>query len=191
MDDVKEILPSLISQSDVSCPWIGSGCSSTNETAQITLFRNGQGVRSIPFLGFPIKVYVASFYTATRRPLRSVDDIMNSHDPMQFDFTFLRSVNLNRVSEAWQMQLDASVSYDYDTLPNDKRAFIKMLGPIAVGGTETVIMIDDQTYIIDQGIPKGSIPGRNFQRAFLSVWFGDRPVTDDLKQGLLGLSGSN
>jgi len=32
---------------------------------------------------------------------------------------------------------------------------------------------------------KGVIPGQDFQKAFLSMWFGTQPVTPTLKKALL------
>jgi len=152
------------------------------------LARNGEGVRSVVFLGFHVKVYVAGFYT--QEPLRSLDDVMNCRRPKQFDFTFLRSVGQQRVKEAWERQLEASVSEQYSSYPNyeqDKNTFIDMFGPIEKGGTETVQFLGDNTIVMDQGVFKGVITGRDFQRAFLSMWFGDLAVTTELKEGLLGL----
>jgi hypothetical protein len=36
------------------------------------------------------------------------------------------------------------------------------------------------------GAPKGTIPGDDFARAFLSIWLGDAPPNPELKDGLLG-----
>ena len=113
---------------------------------------------------------------------------MNSHgeSPMQMDFTFLRSVGKSRVISAWTQQLEHSVSYRYDGYEKDRDSFINMFAsPIAYRGTQTVQLIGDNTVIVDQGVHKGHIPGKNFQQAFLSMWFGERAVAEDLKAGLL------
>ena len=33
---------------------------------------------------------------------------------------------------------------------------------------------------------RGAIPGNDFYRALLKIWLGNRPVSDSLKQGMLG-----
>jgi hypothetical protein len=102
------------------------------------------------------------------------------------DFTFLRSVGKSRVISAWSQQLAHSVSYSYDGYENDRDIFMEMFSsPIAYGGTQTVQIVGDDTVIVNQGVHKGSIPGKEFQRAFLSMWFGERAVGEDLKSGLL------
>jgi hypothetical protein len=157
----------------------------------VALKKNGHGVRSINFFGWDIQVYVAGLYSVV--PLFSEKDVLDSHGkshPMQLDFTFLRAVDKGRVISAWTQQLDHSVSYKYDDYETDRRTFIKMLSSkIENGGTQTVQLLGDKTIIVDQGVHKGDIDGRDFQRAFLSMWFGERAVAEDLKANLL--SGSH
>jgi hypothetical protein len=61
-----------------------------------------------------------------------------------------------------------------------------MFGALAQGGVEMVQLIGTETLIYDGGQLKGTIPGRDFQKAFLSMWFGSNPVQQDLKAALLG-----
>jgi hypothetical protein len=53
-------------------------------------------------------------------------------------------------------------------------------------GVEQVQFVGTNTVVFDQGTQKGSIPGRDFQKAFLSLWFGSKPVASDLQRALLG-----
>jgi Chalcone isomerase-like len=145
---------------------------------------NGAGVRAISVFGFHFKIYVAGLYTAT--PLRSQDQALNTSGPLQMVFTFLRTVSHQKVKEAWERQLDASVSYSYDGYARDREVFIHMFGPTANGGTQMVQFVGDDTVVHDQGLEKGVILGRHFQRAFLSMWFGEKAVAADLMAGLLG-----
>jgi hypothetical protein len=120
------------------------------------LYRNGHGIRSIPFFGMNIKVYVAHLYS--RRPLSqqnamalidspssstkactstigdnsSNDNIDNNnhrhhhHNPLHFDFTFLRHVGQSRVVSAWTQQLEHSVTHRYDGYERDRDRFIQL-----------------------------------------------------------------
>eukprot|EP00980_Cylindrotheca_fusiformis_P013353 scaffold3405_cov127-Cylindrotheca_fusiformis.AAC.8 len=135
-----------------------------------------------------VKVYVAGFYSAL--PFQDGQQVMDCHGedacPLQMDFTFLRSVSGKQCTSAWEKQLDHSVSYHYDGYENDRKDFInKVSNPISNGGTISIQMVGDNTVVVNQGVERGIVPGRNFQRAFLSMWFGSRPVTDDLKANLL------
>lgn len=145
---------------------------------------NGAGLRTFSLLGIPIKIYVASFYAPEQ--ISSTEAVMASPGPLQFDFTFLRSVSQSDVTKAWTAQFADSVSFTYTGYEKDRDAFIAMFGPLQSGGVEQVQFSGDQTLVYDSGKLKGSIPGRNFQKAFLSLWFGSKAVSSDLKAALLG-----
>jgi len=149
------------------------------------LRRNGHGLRSIQFFGMEIKVYIACLYSQI--PLLNEEDVMGHRDsPMVLDFTFLRNVSKKRVISAWQKQIHYSSSFRYEGFEKDMDTFIEMLAsPISSGGTQTIQIVGDYTIIIDQGVHKGSIYGRNFQKVFLSTFFGERAVTEELKSSLL------
>lgn len=145
---------------------------------------NGAGLRTFSLLMVPIKIYVASFYTAA--PLRSETAVMASPGPMQFDFTFLRAVGQGDVTKAWTSQFAQSVSSTYPGYAKDRDAFIAMFGPLQSMGVESVQFVGTNTLVYDSGTLKGTIAGRDFQKSFLSLWFGSNPVTPDLKSALLG-----
>lgn len=149
-----------------------------------SLSLNGTAVRVFRWLGIPVKIYVAAFYTPA--PLRSAQEVMASPGPMQLDFTFLRDVSKDQVAEAWSKQISESVDFTYDGFDSDRDRFVSMFGALKSGGTQTVQFVGPDTIIIDQGTKKGTITGRNFQRAFLSMWFGGTPVSPEIKAGLLG-----
>lgn len=149
-----------------------------------TLSLNGAGLRTFKLLIVPIKVYVAAFYTP--EPLRSPEAVNASHGPMQFDFTFLRAVGQADVTTAWTDQFAHSVSYTYPGYEQDRDAFVGMFGALSQGGLERVRLVGEDTVVFDQGVPKGIVRGRNFQKAFLSLWFGSKPVGKKLRAALLG-----
>jgi hypothetical protein len=149
-----------------------------------TLTLNGAGLRTVKLVVLPIKAYVASFYTP--QPLRTPEAVMASSGPMQFNFQFLQGASQGQVTDAWTAQFKASVTFTYPGFEKDRDAFIGFFGPIKSGGVETVELVGENTLAYDDGKLKGTIVGRNFQKAFLSLWFGTSPVQDSLKDGLLG-----
>jgi len=145
---------------------------------------NGAGLRTFTLLMVPIKIYVASLYTPSA--IRSAAAMMDFAGPMQFDFTFLRTVGQSDVTKAWSSQFAQSIGYTYPGYERDRDAFIALFGPLRNLGVERVQFVGTNTVIFDQGIRKGVVPGRDFQKAFLSLWFGSNPVAHDLKESLLG-----
>jgi len=160
---------------------------SVPSTAQVNgqkLQLNGAGLRTFSLLMVPIKIYVASLYTPSA--IRTASSMMSATGPMQFNFTFLRAVSQSDVVKAWTSQFAQSVSYTYPGYARDRDAFIAMLGPLKNLGVEQVQLIGTNTVVFDQGTQKGTIPGQDFQKSFLSLWFGSNPVATDLKASLLG-----
>jgi hypothetical protein len=154
------------------------------EVAGDTLQLNGAGLRTFSLVMVPIKIYVAAFYAP--EPLRTVSAVSASPGPLQFDFTFLRDVGQSDVTRAWTSQFAQSVSYTYPGYERDRDAFIGMFGPLKNGGVERVQFVGTNTLVYDSGTLKGTIAGREFQKSFLSLWFGSKPVAPDLKAALLG-----
>ena len=106
------------------------------------------------------------------------------------DFTFLRTVGQSRVTEAWDHQLQQSVTHKYDGYEQaDRDTFVNAFGPIEHGGTETVLLFGNETHVTaDQGELKMKIQGSQFQTEFLSMWFREQTVIPELKSGLLGMN---
>lgn len=146
---------------------------------------NGAGLRTVTLLIIPIKAYVAAFYAPL--PLQSESAVIASSGPMVFDFNFLTTVAQCEVTCAWNTQFERSASHTYPGYERDRDAFIALFGSLKKGDLERVQLIGTNTLVSDCGVLKGIIPGRNFQRAFLSLWFGSRPVQSDLKNALLGI----
>lgn len=149
-----------------------------------SLALNGAGLRTFSLLMVPIKIYVAAFYAPG--PLRSEADVLASPGPLEFSFTFLRAVGASDVTKAWTGQFADSGNHTYPGYEKDRDAFIGMFGALEQGGVEMVRFVGTDTQVFDQGTLKGTIPGRDFQKAFLSLWFSSNPVSGDLKAALLG-----
>lgn len=152
--------------------------------AGVSLQLNGAGVRTVKLAFVPIKAYVASFYAPS--PLRSEEEVWAANGPLQFNFTFLHGVGHGQVTEAWNAQFEASVTHQYAELAADQKKFVGLFGPLKKGGVETVEIVGDETLVYDGGLFKGAIKGKDFQKAFLSMWFGSKPVMPSLKSELLG-----
>ncbi|MFZ4599278.1 MAG: chalcone isomerase family protein [Terrimicrobiaceae bacterium] len=144
---------------------------------------NGAGLRTVVLLIVPIKAYVAAFYSPT--PLRSASAVQASPGPLRFDFTFLQAVSQGQVAQAWQAQFRDSATFQYPNLTKDVATFSQFFGPIRSLGVQSVELSGTTTRILENGKLKGTISGTDFQKAFLSLWFGSNPVMPSLKTALL------
>mmetsp|Transcript_4610 Transcript_4610/g.6005 ORF Transcript_4610/g.6005 Transcript_4610/m.6005 type:complete len:199 (-) Transcript_4610:348-944(-) len=145
---------------------------------------NGHGLRKFSFYGVNMNMYVAGLYS--RDILRNESEVMQADGPLCIDFVFLRAVSQGRMRLAWNYQMDVSVSHFYDGYDKDKKTFMDILGGLDKMGVQSVQLVGNDTEIIEQGKVKGNILGSDFQKAFLSMLFGEQAINPDLKAGLLG-----
>lgn len=148
------------------------------------LLLNGAGLRTFKLGPVPLKIYVAAFYAP--KPLRNQTEVVKAPGPLQFHFTFLRSVNQDQVTQAWNAQFRESATFTYDGFAADQKKFVGFFGPLQKNGVEVVNFIGGNTQVYDGETLKGTIAGKNFQKAFASMWFGSKPVSPQLKSQLLG-----
>lgn len=160
-----------------------------DEQAQVAdqkLVLNGAGVRSIFF----IKMYVAGLYlggkqtsaqavmadTGAKRIALKV--VVEDADPEHFLNGFRKGIEKNH-SEKEMAELKGRVD-----------AFVHLFDGIKAVKKGDVIAFDwlpaEGTRVTFNGAELGRISGEDFYRALLSIWIGERPVSGDLKKGLLG-----
>ena len=145
---------------------------------------NGAGLREISLLGVPIKLYVASLYTPAM--VHTLDEVLASPRPIEINFTFLKGVSRSIVESSWRNQFAHNATYTYPGFDRDQKTFISLLGNLDEKGRDTVLFLPGETQVLDQGKLMGTIQGANFQRAFFSLLFGEKPISQKLKVHLLG-----
>ncbi len=154
------------------------------ELAGKTLPLNGAGVRIFRLLGLPVKVYVASLHASGA--VRSEAELLQHRGPMQLTLTFLRAAGQADVTRSWQKQFEVSCTHSYPGFEKDRDTCVGLFKALEKGSTEVIQIVGEDTLLYDNGRLLGTIRGRDFQRAVLSMWFGQKPVTAELKTALLG-----
>ena len=157
-----------------------------------------------PF-GITIHVYVATLYSPEPiRQAQDVEDILlpDSSTAGQYfvmEFTFLRDITPSQMSIAWNYQLDTSVMMPADSgdtsnandeyfqtdvqYAKDRALFLELMEE--KGTISLEFRGDKGMAVINQGQLVGIIEGTKFQKAFCSMWFGDKPVMEEIKEELL------
>jgi hypothetical protein len=144
---------------------------------------NGLGLQKATFLR--VDVYVAALYvTATSSEPNA---LINLDGPQELIVHFLRNVGVEDVRRQWSrdfahvapdrpislMQRVAMLNAWLSDVNRDERlTFIRQPG--------------EGIQVIVSGVVKGTIPGDDFSRAFMSIWLGAAPPSPELRRGLLG-----
>ena len=140
---------------------------------------NGLGLQKATFLR--VDVYVVALYvTAT-----SLDPnaLINSDGPQKLIVHFLRNVGVEDVRKQWSrdfahvapdrpislMQRVATLNAWLSDVKRDERlTFIRQPG--------------EGIQVIVNGVVKGTIPGEDFSRDFMSIWVGAAPPSPELRR---------
>jgi hypothetical protein len=141
---------------------------------------NGMGLRTKAIF----KVYVGSLYLET--PSKDAAAIIASEQVKRIEMKFLRDVGRGKMIDAFQesfgrnpdkAKLEARLKTITDAIPDLKEGDKLTLTYVPGKGT---------TVTTAEGKDAATVEGKDFGDALIGVWLGKEPVSDDLKDGLLG-----
>lgn len=155
----------------------------TKHYTGMSLVLNGAGVRKKLFF----KIYVAALFLPAKNT--EVDNILVHDQLNKITMNFIYSdVSKEKMQAAWREGFKENLSAEaYQKIEERLNQFTAMFGDMR----ENDKVIFDYlprtgTYVTINGEFKGIISGHDFNRGLLSVWLGKKPVTQDLKEALLG-----
>lgn len=149
------------------------------------LLLNGAGLRT----KFFFKIYAGALYLA--KASSDAGAIIGADDPMVVKMHFIyNGVSAEDLREGWQEGFELTVSdlENNTTMQQAVASFTRLF---------TVEAKKDDVYdiswlpgrgvqVVSNGTVLGLVPGLAFKQALYAIWLGDKPVDDDLKEGLLG-----
>lgn len=139
------------------------------------------GLRTATFL--KIRVYVVAYYSLEK--VLKGDDPNKKKRPICFELTYLRDVSDKDVDRAWQYQFKESSDFPYPKLDEHVNKLKEYFSDIKDERTHLFELVQGKTILSENGKVKGEIDGDDFQKNFLSVWFGKNPPTEEVKENLL------
>lgn len=153
------------------------------EVGDTQLSLNGLGVQKATFL--KVDVYVGALYvTATSG---DPHPLIDSEAPEELVLHFLRNVNVEDVRKEWTRDFVHVAPDRPITLMQRVATLNNWLSDVKTNGRLTFIRQPREgIQVIVNGFVKGTIPGDDFSRDFMSIWLGAAPPSPALKKGLLG-----
>ncbi len=142
---------------------------------------SGAGVRTATF--FKIKIYVLSLFSSEKIKTGTGSEL--EQRPICFVMTYLKDFSESDVDRAWDYQFKESVEYQYPELKKHIQELKSFFGAIKDERRQTIELLNDSTKFYENDKFKGEIRSKDFQKSFLSMWFGKNPPTEELKQSLL------
>jgi len=148
------------------------------------LILNGAGIRYKLFF----KIYVGALYLPAKQ--NGADQILGASQANRVVMHFLYDeVEKEKLVNAWIEGFEDNVEETlYKTLEDRLVQFNNMFQDLHKGDVVLLDYIPEQgTRVTIKGVNKGVIKGNDFNRALLSVWLGEDPVTEELKDAMLGI----
>ncbi len=151
--------------------------------AEQPLKLNGLGIR----YKFFFKIYIAALYVT--KTSQNEADIINSNSPKRMVMHFLYDeVPQEKLVNGWNEGFEENLSdAERASLSAEIKQFNAMFETLKAGDVVTLDYLPAQgTVVTIKGVQKGVIKGAEFNRALLKIWLGEEPVTEELKEALLG-----
>lgn len=155
---------------------------STMNAGATSLIYNGGGVREKLF----IDLYAGALYTKVRSS--NPEQIINADEPMAFRIIIVSGLitsekMIEATLEGFRKSTDGNLKPVQAKIDKFVEAFS---GELSVGDTFDMIYWNSSMQVIKNGKVKGNIPGLDFKKAALGIWLSDDPVSESLKDDLLG-----
>ncbi len=148
------------------------------------LHLNGAGIR----YKFFFKIYVAALYLPEKQ--NDANSVLNASQANRVSMHFLYDeVEKKKLVNAWLEGFEDNVDDKVFAAVKERlNKFNQMFTDLRNGDVVLLDYIPQQgTRVTIKGELKGVIEGADFNRALLSVWLGEEPVTDELKDAMLGI----
>jgi hypothetical protein len=166
----------------------GKDCKSVNfpdqaqvEGASLTL--NGLGLRQAT--AFKVNVYVAALYVA--KTASDPNALLGSNTPSELILQFVRNVGADDLRKGWSEGFEKNAKEQLPALKDRIATLNGWMGDIKTGERLTFVHKPGAGISVNvNGVVKGTIPGDDFAKAFLSIWLGADPPNPEIKAGLLG-----
>ncbi|MFN3413913.1 MAG: chalcone isomerase family protein [Thermoanaerobaculum sp.] len=142
---------------------------------------NGMGLRKKAVF----KVYVGALYLTQKSSDPAA--ILAADQPREMIMHFLRDVGKDRLVEAWKEGFAGNAPAAQAKLVKEIERFLGFWRDVKEGEQVTLTYLPGKgTTVSFAGKEVGTIEGKEFADALLSVWLGPKPPSGDLKAGLLG-----
>jgi len=163
-------------------------CSGVNFPDQMqvdgtALALNGLGLRQATFL--KVNVYVAALYVA--KTSSDPNAILGANAPTELVLQFVRDVGADDIRKGWEEGFAKNSKAQLPALKDRIATLNGWMTDMKSGQRLAFVHKPGAGIQVNvNGAVKGTIPGDDFAKAFLSIWLGPEPPNPEIKTGLLG-----
>ncbi len=154
------------------------------ETLNTDLSLNGAGIRS----KFFFKIYIAELYL--EHPAKTAGQVLDTPGRKRMTMHILYDeVSGEKLIDGWNEGFGNNLSDEQLKQLAPKIMQFNAMFVTVHEGDEILLDYtpDTGTVVTIAGVEKGVVEGAAFNRALLSIWLGEEPVGEDLRDALLGI----
>ena len=151
------------------------------------LVLNGAGIRK----KFFISVYVGALYLPTRQT--DVQELLTAPTANRVLMHFVYSrVAKRKMDDAWREGFENNLTESQHVAVSERlERFVAMFGDMYEGDQVWLDFVPGSgTRVSINGVLQGTIAGADFNAALLAVWLGRHPVSESLKNAMVGVDNS-
>jgi hypothetical protein len=149
-----------------------------------TLILNGLAVRKATI--FNIKILAAGLYLTKKSS--AAESIINSTSIKEIQIRFMKSLSSEKISNMWSEQLLKRCLKDCIALKEQATLLGKLMIDIKSGDSLNFTFFEDHVKVLLSNNNSEKIQGKTLPKALLSLWIGEKPLDENLKNGLLGIT---
>jgi hypothetical protein len=146
------------------------------------LVLNGIGIRKATI--FKVKVYYGGFYLEAKSS--DAKSFIASNTPKQIVMNFVHDVEAQKLRSGFNDGM-AAANKNADNFKSQMEKFNSCVTDVVKGDKFIVNFLTDGVMLNAKGKACEKIPGADFSKALLSIWF-INPADENLSKGLLGQS---
>ena len=130
------------------------------------------------------KVYIASFYL--EQPTEDAPRAVSSDQVKRVEMHMLRDLERGKITEAVQAGFEKNSAARMPTLQGRLDTFLKSIQDLKAGQVIAITYVPGRGTRIKAGAGEEiALEGKDFADALFSVWLGEHPVDDELKNEML------
>jgi len=155
------------------------------------LVLNGLGMRR----KLIFDVYVAALYLKQKQ--KDPNAILSSSDPKKLVLEFVRDVDYEKMNDAWDEAYEKNTSSDQKPqlkpLLDELKSLMKSMDEAKEGDLMafTFTQTSTKVEVVRKGTSKAELEkefkSKDFGKMLLTIWLGQEPPNESLKEGILGL----
>ena len=132
------------------------------------------------------KIDIQYISLLTNKKYKTANEIIKSPEPKLIAVEYLRDLDKDILKEAWDVSyktvLDKQQRGELKTLISKMKSFAR---DVKKSDKVLLYFVDDEVQYFFNQTKLGVLKSKKFQEATISIWIGEKPVSEEMRAGML------